>query len=130
MKVIIQSFGDQDGVYESYILPNWPEIEFREMATMIWGYLVRKVVQHEDRHYLSAAWTRENIFNVGPFGEFYMVWGDGKQMHKNDIAHYFGFSWLAGEQLREFGYFTWYGGLEESGSWISQGDTFMFMSPE
>ncbi|WP_368658752.1 nucleoside hydrolase-like domain-containing protein [Metabacillus halosaccharovorans] len=127
-KVIIQSFGDQDGVYESYILPNWPEIEFREMATMIWGYLARKVVQPEDRHYLSAAWTRENISNVGPFGEFYMVWGDGKQMHKNDIADYFGFAGLTVEQLEELGYFTWYGGLEEPGSWISEGDTSMFMN--
>ncbi|GAE93107.1 signal peptide and transmembrane prediction [Gracilibacillus boraciitolerans JCM 21714] len=74
-KVIIQSFGDQDGIYASYIEPNWPNIEFREMATTIWGYMARKVVQPQDCHYLSAAWTKENISKIGPFGEFYMVWG-------------------------------------------------------
>ncbi|HZH58405.1 MAG TPA: nucleoside hydrolase-like domain-containing protein [Metabacillus sp.] len=127
-KTIIQSFGDQDGIYESYIGVNWPEIEFREMATTIWGYFARKVIQPEDRHYLSAAWTRENISKVGPFGEFYMVWGDGKQMHKNDIVDFFGFAGVTAEQLKELGYVPWYGGVEEVGSWISEGDTSMYMN--
>jgi hypothetical protein len=127
-KVVIQSFGDQDGVYASYIGPNWPDIEFREMATMIWGYAARRVVLPEDRHYLSAAWTRENVSKVGPFGEFYMVWGDGKQMHKNDIADFFGFAGVTVHQLKELGYMPWYGGVEEPGSWISEGDTSMYMN--
>jgi hypothetical protein len=127
-KITIQSFGDQDNVYASYIGPNWPDIEFREMATTIWGYFARKVVLPEDRHYLSAAWTRENITKVGPFGELYMVWGDGKQMHKNDIADFFGFARVTVEQLKELGYEPWYGGVEEPGSWISEGDTSMFMN--
>ncbi len=127
-KVVIQSFGDQDGVYESYIGPFWPDIEFREMATMIWGYAARKVVQPEDYHYLSAAWTRENISNVGPFGELYMVWGDGKQMHKNDITDFFGFAGVTVEQLKEIGYVPWFGRVEEPGSWISEGDTSMYLN--
>jgi len=132
IKVIIQSFGDQDEIYENYISKNWPDIEFREMATNIWGYLARKVVMPEDRHYLSAAWTRENVSNVGPFGKFYRVWGDGKMMHKNDITDFFGFSGLNAEQLKNLGYWPWYahfnGGIEEPGSWISEGDTSMFMN--
>lgn len=127
-KVIIQSFGDQDGVYESYIGPNWPNIEFREMATMIWGYFARKVVQPEDRHYLSAAWMRENVSKVGPFGEFYAVWGDGFQIHSNDIADYFGYSGVTVEQLAALGYIPWYGAPEEAGAWISEGDTSMYMN--
>lgn len=127
-KVIIQSFGDQDGVYETYIAPNWREIEFREVATKIWGYFARKVVQPADYHYLSASWMRENISNVGPFGEFYRVWGDGKQMHKNDIADFFGFAGLTMEELKLLGYIPWYGAPEEPGAWISEGDTSMFMN--
>jgi len=127
-KVIIQSFGDQDDIYEYYIGPNWPNIEFREMATNIWGYPARRVVLPEDRHYLSAAWMRENVSNVGPFGEFYVVWGDGKQLHKNDITDFFGFSGLTVEQLEELGFFIWCDGIEEPGSWISEGDTSMFLN--
>ncbi|HZH60882.1 MAG TPA: nucleoside hydrolase-like domain-containing protein [Metabacillus sp.] len=127
-KVVIQSWGDQDGVYASYIGLIWPDIEFREMATMVWGYSARKIALPEDRHYLSAAWTRENISNVGPLGELYMVWGDGKQMHKNDITDFFGFAGVTVEQLKELGYVTWYGRVEESGSWISEGDTSMYLN--
>ncbi len=127
-KVIIQSFGDQDGVYESYIGPRWPRIEFREMATTIWGYFARKVIQPEDRHYLSSSWIKENISKVGPFGELYMVWGDKKQMHKNDFVDFFGFAGLTAKQLSELGYIPWYGEPEEPGSWISEGDTSMYMN--
>jgi hypothetical protein len=131
-KVIIQSYGDQDGIYDSYIGLTWPEIEFREMATTIWGYPARRAVLPEDRHYLSAAWTRENVSEVGPFGEFYRVWGDGKLMHKNDFTDFFGLTGVDGEQLEKLGYWPWYfnffGRLEEPGSWISEGDTSMFMN--
>lgn len=131
-KAIISSFGDQDDVYTDYIRPNWPDIEFREMATSTWGYGARGAVLPEDRQYLSAAWTRENVTEVGPFGEFYHVWGDGKQMVPDDPTDFFGFAGLTGEQLEELGYDVWYarfmGGLEEPGSWISEGDTSMFMN--
>lgn len=126
-KAIIQSWGDQDGVYANYIGQNWPDIEFRNMRTTIWGYSARRAVLPEDRHYLSAAWTRENVTKVGPFGEFYMVWGDGKQMHKNDITDFFGFAGLNRDQLRELGYNVWTD-PQEAGSWISEGDTPIFMN--
>lgn len=127
-KVLIQSFGDQDLVYANYVGPNWPDIEFREVATTIWGYFARKVALPHDQKYLSASWMREHVSSVGPFGELYMVWGDGKQMHKNDIADYFGFSNVSVEQLKAMGYIPWYGTPEEEGAWISEGDTSMYMN--
>jgi hypothetical protein len=98
-KAIIQAFGDQDGTYASYIKPEWPGIEFREMATATWGYGARGVVLPEYAQYLSAAWTRENVSSVGPFGPFYRVWGDGKQMVPGDVFDYFGQEATA-EELR------------------------------
>lgn len=131
-KVIIQSFGDQDEVYATYIGPNWPDIEFREMSTILWGYGARQVVLPQDAEYLSAAWTREHISSVGPFGEMYRVWGDGKMMHKGDITDYFGYAGLSAEQLEEMGFWVWtrHFGMElgEPGSWISEGDTTIFLN--
>jgi len=126
-KAIISSFGDQDGVYAAYIGPNWPDIEFRQMATSTWGYGARGAVLPEDRHYLSAAWTREYVSEVGPFGEFYRVWGDGKQMTPGDITDHFGFAGLNTDQLRALGYVVWTA-PQEPGSWISEGDTSMYMN--
>ena len=57
-----------------------------------------------------------------------MVWGDGKQLHKNDITDYFGFSGVTADQLKQLGYITWCGEPQEKGSWISEGDTSMFMN--
>ncbi|MFC4012575.1 DUF1593 domain-containing protein [Nonomuraea purpurea] len=126
-KAIIQSFGDQDDAYAKYIEPNWPDIEFRQMATQIWGYGARSAVLPEDAGYLSAAWTKANVSQVGPFGEFYRVWGDGKQMVPGDIFDHFGFSGLTSEQLRAMGYVVWTP-PQEKGSWISEGDTSIFMN--
>lgn len=127
-KVIIQSFGDQDGIYGNYIVKQWPDIEFREMATMIWGYMARRVALPNDQVYLSASWTKEHITPIGPLGALYMVWGDGKQLHKNDIADFFGFKGLTANELAELGYIPWYGEPEEPESWISEGDTSMYMN--
>lgn len=131
-KVIIQSFADQDGVYPEYIGPNWPDIEFREMSTKVWGYLAPQVVQPEDQQYLSAAWMRQHVSEVGPFGSFYRVWGDGKRMHQHDITDFFGHAGLTVEQLTELGYSVWFTHLKqelgEAGSWISEGDTSIFMN--
>jgi hypothetical protein len=126
-KAIIQSWGDQDDTYAKYIKPNWPDIEFRQMATTIWGYGARRAVLPGDAELLSAAWTRTNVSEVGPFGPFYRVWGDGKQMVPDDIFDFFGFSGLTAEQLRERGYIVWTS-LQEKGSWISEGDTSIFMN--
>ncbi|GAA1010333.1 hypothetical protein Aple_038530 [Acrocarpospora pleiomorpha] len=126
-KAIIQSFGDQDNTYANYIKPNWPDIEFRQMSTRIWGYGARNAVRPEDGKYLSTAWTKANVSDVGPFGAFYRVWGDGKQMVPNDIFDHFGFSGLTTEQLRAMGYVVWTP-PQEKGSWISEGDTSIFMN--
>lgn len=126
-KAIIQAWGDQDDVYADYIGPNWPGIEFREMSCTVWGYEARSAVLPEDRHYLSAEWTRENVSQVGPFGAFYRVWGDGKQMVTGDITDHFGFSGLDTAQLRELGYIVWTP-PQEPGSWISEGDTPIFLN--
>ena len=125
-KAIIQAFGDQDGTNASYIKPQWPGIEFRQMATATWGYGARSVVRPEFARYLSAEWTRENVSNVGPFGAFYRVWGDGKQMVPGDIFDYFGLD-LGADELRAKGYRVWTP-PQEKGAWISEGDTSTFMN--
>ena len=125
-KAIIQAFGDQDGTNASYIKPEWPDIEFRQMATATWGYGARGVVRPEFAHYLGAAWTRENVSSVGPFGGFYRVWRDGKQMVPGDIFDYFGLD-LTVEELKAKGYRVWTP-PQEKGAWISEGDTSTFMN--
>jgi Protein of unknown function (DUF1593) len=125
-KAIIQAFGDQDGTNASYIKPEWPGIEFRQMSTATWGYGARSVVRPEFARYLSAEWTRENVSSVGPFGGFYRVWGDGKQMVPGDIFDYFGLN-LDADQLRAKGYRVWTP-PQQKGAWISEGDTSTFMN--
>lgn len=131
-KAIISSFGDQDDVYANYIGPNWPDIEFREMSTTIWGYLANRAVLTRDAQYLSTAWTQANVSEVGPLGALYRVWGDGKQMAEGDPVDFFGFNGLTGDQITRLGYSCWFCnfGLElgEPGSWISEGDTSMWMN--
>jgi len=126
-KVIIQAFGDQDGTYASYIKPNFPDIQFRQMATATWGYGARDVVLPRYAKYLTAEWMKPNVSDVGPFGSFYRVWGDGKQMVPGDIFDYFGLSGLTTEQLKAKGYVVW-APPQEKGSWISEGDTSIFMN--
>jgi hypothetical protein len=126
-KAIIQSFGDQDGAYAAYIKPHWPQIEFRQMSTQTWGYGARGAVQPEDLIYLSPEWTAANVSSRGPMGAHYRVWGDGRQMVKNDPVDYFGFSGLSPDQLKAMGYFIW-APLQAKGSWISEGDTSTFMN--
>jgi len=125
-KTIIQAFGDQDGTNASYIKPEWPVIEFRQMSTATWGYGARGVVRPEFAQYLSASWTRENVSGVGPFGAFYRVWRDGKQMVPGDVFDYFGLD-LSVEELKTKGYRVWTP-PQEKGAWISEGDTSTFMN--
>ena len=125
-KAIVQSFGDQDGTNASYITPHWPGIEFRQMATETWGYSARRVVRPEFAQYLSAAWTRAHVSSVGPFGAFYRVWRDGKQMVPGDVFDYFGEEATA-EDLRAKGFRVWTP-PQEKGAWISEGDSSTFMN--
>ena len=125
-KAIIQAFGDQDNTNASYIKPEWPGIEFRQMSTATWGYGARGVVRPEFAHYLGASWTGENVSSVGPFGAFYRVWRDGKQMVPGDIFDYFGMD-LSVEELKAKGFRVWTP-PQEKGAWISEGDTSTFMN--
>ncbi len=125
-KAIIQAFGDQDGTNASYIKPEWPGIEFRQMSTTTWGYGARGVVRPEYAQYLSATWARENVSSVGPFGAFYRVWRDGKQMVPGDVFDYFGEDATA-EELRAKGFRVWTP-PQEKGAWISEGDSSTFMN--
>lgn len=125
-KAIIQAFGDQDGTNASYIKPNWPGIEYRQMSTATWGYGARGVVRPEFAQYLTAAWTRDNVSSVGPFGAFYRVWRDGKQMVPGDVFDYFGFD-LPAAELQAKGYRVWTA-PQEKGSWISEGDSSTFVN--
>jgi hypothetical protein len=126
LKAVIQAFGDQDGTNTSYIRVAWPDIEYRQMSTATWGYGARSVVRPEFAQYLAAAWTREHVSSVGPFGALYRVWRDGKQMVPGDIFDYFGFD-LSAEELRTQGYRVWTP-PQEKGAWISEGDTSTFMN--
>jgi Cellulose-binding Sde182, nucleoside hydrolase-like domain/Cellulose-binding protein Sde0182, C-terminal domain len=125
-KAIIQAFGDQDDTNASYIKPEWPRIEYRQMSTATWGYGARSVVRPEFAQYLSAAWTRENVSSVGPFGAHYRVWRDGKQMVPGDVFDYFGED-ATTEELRAKGFQVWTP-PQEKGAWISEGDTSTFMN--
>ena len=126
-KAIIQAFVAQDLSYADYIAPNWPDIEFRDMATTQWGYFARRAVLPEFAHYLSADWLQANVSNHGPLGELYRVWGDGIQMHEGDAFDYFGEAGLTADELRALGYQVWISPQEQY-SWISEGDTSTFMN--
>lgn len=126
-KLIIIPWGDQDGTNARYIRPNWPEVQTWQLAMIEFGYGAMRLQPPENRVYLGPEWTRENVSSRGPFGAMYRVWGDGKQMAKGDKADYFGLSGLTSEQLREMGYTVWTP-PQEKGSFISEGDTPIFMN--
>jgi hypothetical protein len=126
-KLIIIPSGDQDGTYARYIQPNWPEVTERQLSTMDFGYFVRNGLAPEDQVYVSAAWTRENISSRGPLGAMYRVWGDGKQMVKDDRTDYFGLSGYTAGQLKNLGYMVWMP-PQERGSFIGEGDTPTFLN--
>jgi hypothetical protein len=125
-KTVLTSFGQQDTTFTDYIKPHWPDIEHREVATSTWGYGARSVVLPADQHYLSSAWTQANVSDVGPFGDAYRVWGDGKQMAAGfDDEDYFGLSGYTAAELRAMGYLVWTP-PQPKGSWISEGDSSNF----
>lgn len=125
-KAIITSWGQQDTTFRDYIRPNWPQIEHREVSTSIWGYGARGSVLPEWEKYLSPEWTKANVSDVGPIGESYRVWGDGKQMAAGfDEADYFGLSGYTADELRAMGFRVWTP-PQSKGAWISEGDSSNF----
>jgi Protein of unknown function (DUF1593) len=154
-KAIITSFGTQDNAYATYIAPNWPQIENRRVNTGIWGYGTRNSILPEDRFLVDPEWTRENVSAVGPLGELYRVWGDGRFMAEFggpqwegyprqdrcmppptcppgpyfDDEDFFGFDSTLPENSRESliarGYNVWTA-LQPPGAFISEGDSSNF----
>jgi Protein of unknown function (DUF1593) len=154
-KAIITRFGAQDDTYATYVAPNWPLIENRDVATNIWGYFTRNSILPEDRFLVDPEWTGENVSRVGPLGELYRVWGDGRFMAEFggpafegnprqdrcmpppecpegpffDDEDFFGFDTTLPENSRENliarGYFVWTA-LQPPGAFISEGDSSNF----
>lgn len=122
-RLALTAFGEQDPTYRTYIARVWPEVELRQVACFIWGYGARLSVLPEDRQTLEPEWMRERVSSVGPIGETYRVWGDGKQMAAGfDCEDYFGLTGLDEVALRERG-FRMFTSLEPAGAWISEGDS-------
>lgn len=127
-KVILLPSGDQDDTFATYIRPNWPDIEIRQFSQgPNYGYGAQLRATPENAPYLTPAWMKENVSDRGPLGELYRVWGDGKQMVKDDKVDYFGFSGYTNEQLKTMGYFVWMP-VQEKGSWLGEGDNHTFMN--
>ena len=128
-KAILSPSGDQDDTYATYIHPNWPDI--KSLPVGIGGvplaYAASITSSAENAVYYSASWTRENISSQGPFGAFYRVWGDGKQMVKGDIFDFFGLSGYTVPQLRAMGYIVWTP-PRPKGEFIGEGDTFTYLN--
>ncbi|WP_232548826.1 DUF1593 domain-containing protein [Propioniciclava soli] len=123
--LVITAFWEQDASFAEYIRPNWPAVEFRDMATMAWGYGTRRSVLAEHHHYLAPDWTRQNVSEVGPMGAAYRVWGDGKFMAPGDTEDYFGHAGKTADELRAQGYEVWID-PEPAGAFISEGDSSTF----
>jgi hypothetical protein len=127
-KVIILPSGDQDDTYAKYIKPNWPGIGYREFKDgPYYGYGAQFRAKPADSIYYTASWIKENISSRGPLGEFYRVWGDGKQMVKGDIFDYFGLAGYTDAELKKMGYMVWMP-VQPKGSWLGEGDTFTYMN--
>lgn len=122
--------GQQDMTYKEYVQPNWPNIESITLNAGVpnLGYSAKRSVSDPaDTIYYSAKWTYDNITSKGVLGKLYRVWGDGKQMVPGDFTDYFGLQGYTVDQLIEKGYWVWTEPLP-SGSFISEGDTPMFLN--
>ena len=127
-KVVLLPSGDQDDTYATYIRPNWPDIEYRQFRNgPNYGYGAQLRATKEDSVFLTSAWMNENISSRGPLGSIYRVWGDGKQMVKDDKLDYFGLTGYTNEQLKQMGYIVWMP-VQPKGSWLGEGDNHTFMN--
>ncbi len=127
-KVILLPSSDQDDTFANYIRPNWPEMAYLQYTGgPKYGFAAQIGASPMDSVYYTAEWLQKHILRQGPMGALYRVWGDGKQMVKDDIMDFFG---PAGQysldELKKRGYIVWMP-LQKPGSWISEGDTPTFM---
>lgn len=127
-KAVIHPSGDQDDTFANYVRPQWPEIRYRmNKGGMDLSYLAPILSNPSDAEYFSAEWTRRNVSSRGTIGNFYRVWGDGRQMVEGDIFDYFGIAGKTTEQLRAEGYNVWLP-VQPVGSFIGEGDTPTFLN--
>ncbi len=129
-KAVLSPSGDQDDTYAKYIRPNWPDIRTLPSGgttAVSLGYGAGATASAENALYYNVDWTRENISSKGPLGAFYRVWGDGKQMVKNDIFDYFGLSGYTAAQLQAMGYVVWTP-PRPKGEFLGEGDTFTYLN--
>jgi hypothetical protein len=127
-KVVLLPSGDQDDTYASYIKPHWPEIEYRQFREgPNYGYGAQIRANADNAPYLTPTWMKENVNDRGPLGALYRVWGDGKQMVKDDKVDYFGLVGYSNEELKKMGYFVWMP-VQEKGAWLGEGDNHTFMN--
>lgn len=127
-KVVLLPSGDQDNTYESYIKPNWPNIDYRQYRNgPSYGYGAQLTAKEENAKYLTTEWMNDYIVSKGALGTIYRVWGDGKQQVKGDIFDYFGMTGYTNEELKKLGYIVWMP-IQKKGSWLGEGDTGTFMN--
>lgn len=127
-KLVLLPSGEQDNSYVDYIKPNWPGIDIRKYKSgPNYGYGAQLVANVENAPLLTSEWMQNNITTKGALGKLYRVWGDGKQMVKNDPFDYFGLDGYSNEELKKMGYVVWMP-KQEKGSWLGEGDTGTFMN--
>jgi hypothetical protein len=127
-KVVLLPSGDQDDTFYGYIRHNWPDIEYRMFRdSPNYGYGAQLRANETNKPLLTPAYMSENIVSRGPLGSLYRVWGDGKQMVKDDKVDYFGLAGYSTEELKKMGYFVWMP-PQEKGSWLGEGDNATFMN--
>lgn len=126
-KTIVTKFASQDGTYDDYIRPHWPDIRVTDIATAAWGYMLRFTLPASCAPLIAPEWLRENVTSVGPLGALYRVWGDGRQMVPGDVTDFFHLAGFTADELREQGYHVWMD-PQPAGSWISEGDTMTYLN--
>jgi hypothetical protein len=126
-KLIIIPSGDQDGTGAAYIHPNWPDVREYDFFGVSYGYVAQNQLAPAVKPYFTPEWTQQNVRSRGPLGDLYRVWGDGKQMVKDDRTDYFGLSGFTAAQLKEMGYMVWMP-PQPKGAFLGEGDTPTFIN--
>ncbi|MBQ9286873.1 MAG: DUF1593 domain-containing protein [Bacteroidaceae bacterium] len=131
-KVILSMSGNQDPTYPEYIMVSWPDIKTRRQNTsginVSLGYHAQSSCPEQDTIYYSTGWYKKYISNIGPFGPLQRVWGDGKQLVKDDIFDCFGMTdKYTQQQLLDLGY-TEVHPFHPTGSFLGEGDSGNFLN--
>jgi len=128
-KAVLCMSGDQDGTYPNYIGKAWPEIETLSLrgSTVPLSYMAFMSIKAENKGYLTPEWMQAHVRSKGKLGELYRVWGDGKQMVKDDKYDYFGLKDVTVEELEAQGYMVWLRTVQPAGSFLGEGDTFCYL---